>query len=125
MAIAFEHGPPHRMARTRARNPLRGDDCDQREPLQPGLRERERGQAGFAERVAAVAGDDVQQIVHLAAALAEQGHVLACRQFFAELRGFHQPFGRQVFRRHEFIVSTPERAGWERRKAFPVTQPIE
>ena len=53
-----------------------GVDGDYGKALEPGLGIGEGDEAGLAERIATVPGDDVQQIVHVAVALAEQGHVV-------------------------------------------------
>ena len=76
MAVAFEHGAPHRLAGAGAGDSAGGVDGDHGKALEPGLRIGEGDEAGLAERVAAVTGHDVQQVVHLAVALAEQGHVI-------------------------------------------------
>src|ERR1051326_9107127 len=75
-AIAFENDAPDRLPGARLRDPPRREQRDDRETPLPRLGVGERDERSFAERVAAIAGHDMQQIVHLAVALAEPDTVV-------------------------------------------------
>src|SRR6516225_12467730 len=66
----------------------------------------------------------MQQVVHLATALAEQGYVIGRRRSL-NARGFDQTLGREVLGGHEVVIGTTERARRQCRKARPVAETIE
>src|SRR6266446_1486632 len=102
VAVALEDGAPYRLARAGAGDPARGEQSDQGKALELGLRVGEGDEASLAERVAAVTGDEVQEVMHFAVALAEQGYVVGRRRTL-DPRYRDQPLGRKAFAGHEVV----------------------
>ena len=118
MTPGFDDGP----ARGLAFQPRETHQHDQRHAQIAGMRIHESQKAQFAQRIAAIAGEGVGEIMHVAHAVAEQHHVVRHKVVAIGLRRRHQSVGRQILRRHEAVIVVTQAARGHRGKRGAVGQ---
>src|SRR5439155_767130 len=121
-AVAFPNRPPDRLVGLGTGDPAAGENRDYGETPLSGLGIGEGYEAGFAKRVTAITGHHVQQIVHLAVALAEPDAVVARLR---DCRDLGQPCGRQVLARHELVIRPAQRVRGQCPEGLPIFESVE